>query len=261
MEMVHFIPPSQRRLALLAAQAETTPVLVSGGSGTGKSALVKWLHSNGPRASKPLITATLDLPLNLQIPLAQGGTLAIPELGEWNLSEQIALLNYLKTHSVPHPENPELPVLLSVRVIATSSQSLDGRAQGGLFNRELLDKFNAFRLEVPPLSRRSEEFGDIVLGILGEITRDLRKDHLRGISLEVSEKLRSYDWPGNVRELRNVLKVAAIAAQGDRLEGQDLPDFGHDRPDFRATRAEFERIRRTNSSPSRRDGESPQPSL
>jgi DNA-binding NtrC family response regulator len=245
--MVHFIPPSQRRLALLAAQAETAPVLVLGGPGTGKSALVKWLHRHGLRAGKPLVYAEPDLPLRLQIPRAQGGTLAIAEISEWSLSEQMVLLNFLKTHSLPHAEDPSLPVLYSVRVIATSSHSLDGRAAGGLFNRELLEKLSAYRLEVPPLVLRSAEFNDIVLGILGEITHELHKDHIRGVSPEAWDRLREYEWPGNVRELRNVLRVAAIAAAGDRVELGDLPSFGHDRPDFRATRAEFEKIHRLPS--------------
>ena len=81
MEMVHFIPPSQRRLAMLAAQADTAPVLIYGASGTGKGAIARWIHQNGPRATRPCLTATHDRPLSAQIPEAQGGTLLITEIG------------------------------------------------------------------------------------------------------------------------------------------------------------------------------------
>ena len=242
MEMVHFIPPSQRRLAMLAAQADTAPALIFGASGTGKGAICRWIHANGPRATRPLVHANPKLPLVRQIPQAQGGTFVIDEIGEWPLGEQRALLGFLKTKSVPHPDSDGMPMLLNVRVMATTSQALEGRAQGGLFNEELLAKLNVFRIEMPALSRRGEEFDDIVLGIIGEITRELHKEHLRGLTTRAWSALKEYDWPGNLRELRNVLRLAVIAAKGDQVEAYDLPEFGHDRIDFRATREQFEKI-------------------
>src|SRR3954451_19342881 len=99
MEMVHFIPASQRRLALLAAQADTAPALIYGASGTGKGAIARWVHANGPRAAKIFLVATQDKPLADQILEALGGTLTIPEMGEWPLGEQKALLGFLRTKS------------------------------------------------------------------------------------------------------------------------------------------------------------------
>src|ERR1700751_2745868 len=101
MEMVHFIPPSQRRSTLLAAQAESDPVLIHGASGTGKGAISRCIHLNGPRSAYPFIIAHESKPLAAQILEAHGGTLTIPELGKWTLSEQKILLNYLKTKSIP----------------------------------------------------------------------------------------------------------------------------------------------------------------
>lgn len=241
MEMVHFIPSSQRRFALLAAQADSAPALIYGASGTGKGAIAYWIHSNGPRAAHIFLMANQEKPLVGQILEAQGGTLIIPEMGEWPLSEQKILLGYLKTKSVPCPGNVHMPMIANVRIIGTTSQALEGRAQGGLFNIELLEKLNVFRIEMPPLSKRVDEFDDIVLGIIGEITRELHKDHLRTLSTDVWKRLRSYDWPGNLRELRNVLRLAAAASKGDQIELSDLPDFGSARIDFRATREQFEK--------------------
>jgi DNA-binding NtrC family response regulator len=242
MEMVHFIPPGQRRLVMLAAQTDTAPVLIYGASGTGKGAISRWIHLNSPRSARPLIQAVQGKPLTMQIPLAQGGCIEVPEIGEWPLSEQRVLLDFLNTKSVPHPDNREMRMLVNARVIVTTSQSLDGRAQGGLFNVELLEKLNVFRLEMPPLVKRTDEFDDIVLGIVGEITRELHKEHIRQLSPDAWERLKSYDWPGNLRELRNVLRVSVVGAKGDRIESDDLPSFGHDRIDFRATREAFEKI-------------------
>lgn len=242
MEMVHFIPPSQRRLALLASQADTAPVLIHGASGTGRGAIARWIHQNGARSAFPFLTATRDRPLLEQIPKAQGGTLVIGEIGEWPLGEQRLLLDFINTRALPHAENPGMRMLANVRIIATASQALDGRAQGGLFNSELLEKLSAFRIEMPALAKREQEFEDIVLGILGEITREVHKEHLRTLTSEAWERLKNYDWPGNLRELRNVMRLAVLTAKGDDVEESDLPAFGHDKLDFRTTREEFERI-------------------
>ncbi len=242
MEMVHFIPSSQRRLALLAAQADSAPALICGASGTGKGAISHWIHANGPRATRIFLVANQDKSLVDQILEAQGGTLMIPEMGEWNLSEQKILLGFLKTKSLIRTEDESMPMIANVRIIGTTSQSLEGRAQGGLFNIELLEKLNVFRIEMPSLAKRTDEFDDVVMGIVGEITRELHKEHLRLITPESWDRLRTYDWPGNLRELRNVLRLAVAAAKGDQIEVSDLPDFGYARVDFRATREQFEKI-------------------
>lgn len=242
MDTVQFIPSSQRRLVLLASQADTAPVLIHGASGTGKGAIARWIHLNSARATKSFLPADRSLRLSDQLPGAQGGTLLITEIAEWPLSEQAALLDFLQSRTIRHPLNPGMRMLLQVRVIAATSHSLEGRAQGGLFNMDLLRKLNVFRIEMPSLRERSDEFEDITLGILGEITHELGKSHLRSLSPDAWKKLKTYDWPGNLRELRNVLRLATMNAVGDLLDIDDLPDFGHEKMDFRATREEFERL-------------------
>lgn len=240
METVHFIPPSQRRLAILAAQSDSSaPVLICGGSGTGKGAIAKWIHQNGPRAGLPFVEAKHLAPLIDQIPAAQGGTLLIPELAEWSLTDQLSLLRFLKTKSI---QLNGIRMLAHVRVIATSSSQIDSRAQGGLFNRDLLEALNIFRIEMPALADRIEEFEDIVLSLLREIVSEVHKEHLRSLSPEAWDVLRQYEWPGNIRELRNVLRIAVLTAQKDEIELSDLPDFGLNRIDFRATREQFEKV-------------------
>jgi DNA-binding NtrC family response regulator len=242
MEMVHFIPPHQRRVVMLAAQTDSAPALICGAAGTGRNSIARWIHVNGPRAARPFITAHRDLSLADQLPEAQGGTLVIPEIGEWPLGEQKVLETFLTTKSIPHPTGDGMKMLLNVRIICTSSQGLEGRAQGGLFNPELFKKLSVFRLDMPPLSKRSDEFNDIAMGIVGEITHELHKEHVKSISDPALQRLKEHAWPGNLRELRNVLKMAVLAAKGDRIEAEDLPDLTDGKIDFRASRENFERI-------------------
>ncbi|MBY0470281.1 sigma 54-interacting transcriptional regulator [bacterium] len=241
MEMVHFIPPGQRKIAVLAAQADDAPVLISGSSGTGKGAMARWIHANGPRAIYPFIVADRDKPLVQQMAQAQGGTFMVSDLGERPLGEQMVLLNFLNTRSVPSDEG-QMPRLLNVRIIATTDQDLEGRASGGLFNSSLFEKFGNYKIEMPALTERSDEFEDLVYGVMTEITRELHKEHLRGFTSAAWAKLRGYEWPGNLRELRNVLRMAIVSAKGDEILDSDLPDLGNETIDFRATREEFEKI-------------------
>lgn len=242
MEMVHFIPPHQRRLAMKAAQSDSVPVLISGASGTGKSAMGKWIHANSPRLTKPLITFIPRQSLAAQILAAQGGTLFVPEITEIALGEQKLLFDFLKNRSLPHPENPTLKVLVNTRIIAGTEHDLNNRAQAGMFNRDLLAKFKEHHLDMPQLADRLDEFEDIAEELLKEITREIQKYHITKISEEAYEQLKAYEWPANLRELRNTLRMAVITAKGDQIVASDLPDLRARRMDLRATREEFEKI-------------------
>ena len=225
----------------MAAQADNAPCLIYGASGTGKSAMARWIHNNGPRASLPLVVANHDHSLVEQIFDTQGGTLVITDIGEWPLGEQRALLQYLSNRSIPHPQGGNAQLLANARIIATAERPLENRVQGGLFNGDLLNKLNVYRLDMPDLSRRQDDFNDIVRGILKEITHELHKEHIQDLSMEAWEKFKAYHWPGNMRELRNVLKIAVTRAKEDVLLVEDLPTFGTERLDLRATREEFEK--------------------
>lgn len=243
--MVYFIPSSQRKIALAAAQADEEPVLVIGGSGTGKGALAKWIHQNSPRAALSCLMSTRERTLAEQIRDANGGTLILDDITNYPVSEQLVLLNFLKTKSVPYPQKDKsspVPMIVNVRIIATSVPQIDSRARAGMFNDELLLRLSKNRIEMPALVDREDEFEDIAMGILQEITHELHKEYIRGFSEAVWRKLREYDWPGNLRELRNVLRMAAVACETERVEVKDLPDFGHDKINFQATRSEFEKI-------------------
>lgn len=240
--MVHFIPSDQRRLAMSAALSDPDPVLISGASGTGKSAMGKWIHLNSPRSTKSLMTYVNNKALAEQLYAAQGGAFFIPEITNIPLGEQKQLYDFIKTRSLPHPENPGLKALINVRIIAGTEHDLNNRAQAGMFNAELLARFKANHLEMPRLSDRLEEFEDITDELLKEITRETHKNHIQEISPAALDILKSYDWPANLRELRNTLRMAVVHAEGDTIEASDIPDLNSRKMDLRATREEFEKI-------------------
>ena len=241
--MVYFIPSSQRKIALSAAQSDDEPVLVIGGTGTGKGALAKWIHKNSPRAAQICIMATRDRTIAEQIRDCNGGTLIVDDIANYPVSEQMVVLNFLKTRAVPQTQKGvNVPMIANVRIIATAVPQIDSRARAGMFNDELLLRLSKNRIEMPNLAEREDEFEDIAMGILQEITQELHKEFIKGYSETAWRKLRDCDWPGNLRELRNVLRMAAVSCDSERIELRDLPDFGHDKINFQATRSEFEKI-------------------
>lgn len=241
MSMVYFIPASQRKTALAAAQADDEPVMILGGPGTGKGAIGRWIHQNSPRASQPVVTTEKERPLVDQIREANRGTLIVDDVGLLSMSEQLLLLNVLKLRAIPHPTQTGMPMIVNVRIIALSNPQIDARARGGLFNDELLLRLSKNRIEMPSLAKRADEFEGIAIGILQEITHELHKEFIKGFNEDVWSRLRAYEWPGNLRELRNVLRLAVISCETPRIQISNMPDFGHDKINFQATRSEFEK--------------------
>jgi DNA-binding NtrC family response regulator len=227
MEWVHFLPLNQKNLLDTLSQDAQRHTLISGAPGTGKGQIARWIHFNGPRASKPMMIGHHRFALAQQLLEARDGSLVLQEIGEWPLSDQKAVLQHIQKGQ-------------GARIIATTDQNLEKRSLAGLFNSELLSLLAQNRLEMPALSKRSTEFEPITQILIQELSREIGKP-----SPEVSEsawrKLKAYDWPGNLRELRNVLKVALTTCQGGKIEEKDFPQFGYDRTEFHATREAFEK--------------------
>ncbi len=241
MRAIHFFPVAKRKLAILAAQQESAPVLIVGEPGTGKVSLAEWLHLNGARTGKSFYLAKPDRPLVDQMREAQNGTLVVDEFARLPQSDLMVLLELLTRKSVPCRQGPHIRMLLQVRMICCSSDVLPGcfwhdqavvrRIIGSIF----------FRIDIPRLCHRQEDFEDIAYGLLREISQELGKEHLRRMSKETMAKFKMYDWPGNIRELRNIIKFAAAVAKGSQIEVEDLPDFQNNEELFQSNRETFER--------------------
>jgi DNA-binding NtrC family response regulator len=113
---------------------------------------------------------------------------------------------------------------------------------GGLFNGELLSLFGIYRIAMPPLVNRQEEFHEIAKEILAEIRLEIKKSYIQDFSPLALEKLKSHSWPGNIRELRNVIQLAAVQCEQPQIQVADLPHFEDSKVNLRATRDEFGKI-------------------
>lgn len=238
--------PCMRQLINLAQRAArvNSTVLLTGESGTGKSAVARWIHDNSLNGSGPFIAlncaalphnlveselfgvrkgaftdASKDRPgLFLQ---ANSGTLFLDEIAELPLEIQPKLLQALETGKIRALGDTQ-ETQVNVRLIAATHQSLEQRVNDKLFRADLYHRLNVISLEIPPLRERKEDIDELVSVLLHTICRRLGKHEAVNVSVEVLRWIRAYHWPGNVRELANTLEKAIVLAEHDTLLLEDL---------------------------------------
>ncbi len=114
------------------------------------------------------------------------------------------------------------PRRVDVRVLASTSRSLDTEVREGRFRDDLLRRLRVVRIRVPPLRERR---GDVVL-----LTEHLLARHGAArvrLTPSANGVLVAGEWPGNVRQLERVVRhlAAGVASGADALiEPQHLPE-------------------------------------
>ncbi|WP_141588552.1 MULTISPECIES: sigma-54 dependent transcriptional regulator [unclassified Myxococcus] len=228
-----------------AARSDAT-VLLTGETGTGKSALARFIHESSSRRTQPFLQLNCAaLPSGLAeselfgarrgaytdaredragvFVSAGGGTLFLDEVGELSLEVQAKLLQALETGRVrPLGSSTEIPV--RARVLAATNQPLEVLLREGRFRADLYYRLNVIRIEVPPLRERREDILPLVDFFLGRLGEQQQREVL-GVSASALKRLLAHAWPGNVRELANLLERAVALADHDTLvpEDFDLP--------------------------------------
>ena len=227
------------RLADLSAEAEA-PVLITGETGTGKSALARYIHYRSSRQHRPLVTLNCAaLPETLAeselfghekgaftgasgvrrgvFEMATGGSVLLDEIGAMPLALQAKLLGVLEDRTVRRIGG-ETERRVDVRVIAATNSDLEAMAQERSFRQDLFFRLCVLHIWLPPLRARPNDLPDLCRHLLTTIAQDpppLADGEL--------ERLATYDWPGNVRELRNILERTVIVQRGcTRLTPSEL---------------------------------------
>jgi len=220
------------------------PVLIQGETGTGKTALARWLHEHGPRAGSELIEVNCSaLPETLAeselfghergaftdartarmglFEAAQGGTLFLDELPSLSLALQAKVLTAIEDRKIRRVGgNKSIPV--EARIIAATQRDLREMAAQGVFREDLYHRLDLFRVAIPPLRERGEDIVKLAEWFLRQLSHKHRLAS-RGLSTAGRARLRSYHWPGNVRELAHELERALVFEEGEELSFAHLP--------------------------------------
>jgi two-component system nitrogen regulation response regulator NtrX len=241
------------RTQLERAAPTGSRVLIFGASGAGKETMARLIHQSSKRADGPFVvvncstlpTERLDIELfgtdgetegdTLRVSgafeMAHGGTLLLKEVADLPLALQSRLARVLQEQSFVR-DGGKTRVEVDVRVLASTSRTLQEEITSGQFREELYHRLNVVSLRVPPLSERREDIPELSADLLRRVA-DATGLPSRTIGEDTLAALQGHDWPGNVRQLRNVIERLLILAPvgGGPIRADVLPsDVSEDSP-------------------------------
>jgi len=219
------------------------PVLVRGETGTGKELVARALHAHGSRARRPFLSVNLGaLPPALAAAelfgtvrgaytgaikdtpgyfvRADSGTLFLDEIGEAPPEVQVMLLRALETGEVV-PVGGQTARKVDVRVVSATDADLEGAIRSGGFRSPLMHRLAGYSIRLPPLRRRREDLGRLLVFFLQKELE--RLGEALPVDPAASEpwlpaalvfRLARYSWPGNVRQLQNAARQLVIDSRG-----------------------------------------------
>jgi DNA-binding NtrC family response regulator len=214
-----YLPCVSPKMQVLAASlsrvaATQVPVLICGETGSGKSALARQLHEDGPRREAPLVIVlgATARPGNID-DLAQlaDRTIVIEEVGDLVPAAQDRLMRLLTEQ---HPRR-------SLQLITTTSCDLAALVARQSLRADLLYRLDVVRLDIPPLRQRREDIIFLAEHFLVTAAHRFRRD-VRALSPDAHARLLEERWPGNVRELSNCITESVLHCKQVRLRAGDL---------------------------------------
>nr|MBA3889349.1 sigma-54-dependent Fis family transcriptional regulator [Gemmatimonadaceae bacterium] len=249
--------PMMRRLTqqIATLAGDTSPVLITGETGTGKSWAAQELHRRSPRAAGPFIevnaaglSATfLDSELfghergaftdakaqKLGLfELADGGTLFLDEIGDLASDLQPKLLRVLESQRFRRLGGTR-EIQVDVRLVAATHRDLAEAVTRGTFRSDLFYRLAVFPVHLPPLREREPaDITALAVRALADTKRRLGRGPTQ-FTAQALDAIVHHQWPGNIRELRNVIeRLVLVAGSADEIRVDHLPAElrGSDRP-------------------------------
>ncbi|WP_437619675.1 sigma 54-interacting transcriptional regulator [Sorangium sp. So ce1151] len=234
-------PEVEQRIQRLADVDED--VLITGPSGSGKSAVARRIHELSARRRGQFIAQNCGaIPGELAestlfghergafttahtaaagiVEAANQGTLFLDEIGELPLAVQAKLLTLLQDR-VYRPLGSVKDRPANFRLIAATNRDLLERCNHGLFREDLYHRINVLPLTLRPLRDAPER----VQRIAAEEVKRLNMPEELGaqvLSVVKSLTLHPAAWPGNIRELLTFVRrcVLGVEAEEHRIRGE-----------------------------------------
>ncbi|MBI5526698.1 MAG: sigma-54-dependent Fis family transcriptional regulator [Deltaproteobacteria bacterium] len=218
---------------------KSSPVLITGETGTGKEIVARAMHKLSGRPDKTYVTLNCaTLPRDLAeselfghekgaftgahearagaFEAADGGTLFLDEIGEMPLEMQAKLLRAVQYGEVKRVGGNKTTVV-KTRVVAATNRDLAAEVKAGKFREDLFYRLNVIPIALPPLRDRLED-----VPVIADYLLDEMSEGSVALTDKAKAKLKTHDWPGNVRELHNALSVAMNNCKGGVVDAGDL---------------------------------------
>ncbi|MCE3280207.1 MAG: Fis family transcriptional regulator [Bacteroidetes bacterium] len=218
-EMIERVAPTDAR------------VLITGGNGSGKELVARWLHEKSNRSGAPLIEVNCAaIPSELieselfghekgaftsainqrkgKFEQAEGGTLFMDEIGDMSLSAQAKVLRALQENKITRVGG-EKEIKVNVRVVAATNKDLQKEIAAGNFREDLYHRLSVILIHVPSLNERKEDIPLLAEHFLKMICEDHGMPQ-KTFSKDAIKELQKINWTGNIREFRNVVERLII---------------------------------------------------
>jgi len=222
----------------------SSPVLISGETGSGKGLAAKAIHSNSQLKDGPFVSVNCGaIPKHImeselfghrkgaftdarenrkgRLEVASGGTLFLDEIGEISMRMQIDLLQVLED-KIFYKVGGTQPINTDFRVIAATNADIEQAIKNRIFREDLFYRLNVISFTMPPLRERKEDIPLLAEHFLTKFTQEVNRGVER-ISRDAMDELMLYEWPGNVRELSNAIERAVVVCKTRTITPYDLP--------------------------------------
>jgi two-component system nitrogen regulation response regulator NtrX len=235
-------PIKQRQVMIEKVAPTEARVLVTGGNGSGKELVARWIHEKSNRSGAPLVEVNCAaIPSELieselfghekgsftsaikqrigKFEQANNGTLFLDEIGDMSLPAQAKVLRVLQDGKITRVGGEkDFPV--NVRVIAATNKDLRSEIEKGNFREDLYHRLSVIVIHVPSLNERRDDIPLLADHFMKSICQEYGIPE-KSFSKDGYEALKKIDWTGNIRELRNVVERLIILCD-KTITGKDV---------------------------------------
>ncbi len=225
--------------------ASDVAVLITGETGTGKTAVARAIHGESKRSAGAFIAVNCAaLPEQLLeselfghvkgaftgatsdraglFADAHGGTLLLDEVAEMSPALQAKLLHVLESGSI-RPVGATRERVIDVRVLAATHRDLRQRIAQGTFREDLMYRLDLVSIELPPLRHRRDDIAELVAHFIADAKTRHPSSPVVAFSRAALARLIDYAWPGNVRELAHAVERSVLLGNAAEVSPAELP--------------------------------------
>lgn len=222
----------------------SSPCLIMGETGTGKTLLARYMHKKSNRNNNPFIdincasfskelieselfgykkgafTGARNEGKKGLIEIADGGTLFLDEIFELPLDLQAKLLHVIQEKRFL-PVGATEKIEVDIKIIAATNCDLKKMVEAGRFREDLFYRLNVFEIFIPPLRERKSDIMLLISYFLNLFNN--KHDTVHEISEEAFKLFNLYSWPGNTRELSHIIERLVVIVDDLVIKPCHLP--------------------------------------